>query len=328
MPVRNIERELQLLKESCDAGSPETRARELRKALNDKVNVIVAKAATLIGELGMRNCIPDLCSTFERLLIQPRKTDPQCWGKTAIAKALKTLEHDDSAIFRKGAQHVQLEPVWGGEEDTAATLRATCALALLQCTDITREDKFWNIQRLLTEKSPSLRKDGAQALELLGGPEAALLLRLKARMKEDDPIVTGQVFESLLRVEGEGAIPFVVEFLRSQNEEVREEAALSLGASRLGAAVAALKHALTERGVLVKSEVLLRALGISRHEDAIQTLVKVVQSGRQKDALGALEALKIYRDSNDIVTNIREAVASRSESEIEQQFERLFAAAP
>lgn len=324
MPVRNIESELQLLKERCDAGSPETRARELRKALNDKVNVIVAKAATLIGELGIRDMIPELCSAFERLLIQPRKTDPQCWGKAAIAQALKTLEHDDSAVFRKGAQHVQLEPVWGGEEDTAATLRATCVLAQLQCIDVTREDKFWNIQRLLTEKSPSLRKDGAQALELLGGPESALLLRLKARMKEDDPTVTGQVFESLLRVEGDGAVPFVVEFLRSPDQEVREEAALALGASRVGGAVAALKQALTEKGVLVASEVLLRALGISRHEEAIQFLVKVVGGGRLKDAVGALEGLKVYRDSSEIVNDIREAVIGRSESEIDQQFERLF----
>src|SRR5438270_2161119 len=89
MPVRNIERELQLLKELCASGSPETRARELRKALKDKVNVVVAKGAALIGELGICDLIPELCSTFDRLLLQPRKSDPQCWGKTAIAKALK-----------------------------------------------------------------------------------------------------------------------------------------------------------------------------------------------------------------------------------------------
>ena len=313
------------MKELRNSNSEETRNRELRKALGDKVNVIVAKAAALIEELRIHALIPELCSTFVRLLTNPTKTDPQCWGKDAIAKALRNLDHSDSTIFLKGAQHVQLEPVWGGEEDTAATLRATCTLALLQCNDVTQEDKLWSIQRLLTERSPSMRKDGAQALELLGGPEAALLLRLKARMKEEDSTVTGQVFESLLRVEGDGAIPFVVEFLRSPNEEVREEAALALGASRLASAVAALKHGLTEKGVLLDSEVLLRALGISRHEEAIRFLVKVVETGRLKESAGALEALKVYRDSSEIVNSIRKAVASRSEDEIQTRFEKLFA---
>jgi hypothetical protein len=324
MPVRNIEHELQSLRELCESGSPETRARELRKALKDKVNVVVAKGATLIGELGVRDLIPELGSTFDRLLVQPRKSDPQCWGKTAIAKALKGMECEDSAIFLKGAKHVQMEPVWGGEEDTAATLRATCALALLQCIDISREDKLWNLQRLLTERSPSLRKDGAQALELLGGPEAALLLRLKARMPEEDATVTGQVFESLLRVEGDGAVPFVVEFLRAPKEEVREEAALALGASRLGAGVTALIEALSDKIVLVHFEVLFRALGISRNEGAVRFLLEAVRARRMNEAVAALEALKVYRENEEIVSKLREAVEARSESEVSERFERLF----
>ncbi len=324
MPVRNVERELEALTELRACKSQESHARELRKALGDKVNVIVAKAAKLTAEMQIATLIPALCAAFERLLIDPLKTDPKCWAKEAIAKALKDLGHAESAIFLKGVQHVQLEPVWGGEEDTATGVRATCALALLQCTDLTREDKLWHVMRLLTETSPPLRKDAAVALESLEGREAALLLRMKARMGDLDSTVTGQIFESLLRIEGQPAVPFVVEFLRATSAEVREEAALALGASRLEAAVAALKNAFTQKHPLLDCEVLFRALSISRHDEAVQFLLEVVRSRRPTEAVGALDALKLYQDSSEIRDKITEAVAGRPESEIHREFQRLF----
>ncbi len=324
--VRDVERELEALAELRSCDSEEARARGLRKALRDKVNVIVAKAAKLTAEMQVRALIPDLCSAFERLLIDPLKTDPKCWAKEAIAKALKDLGHAESAIFLKGVQHVQLEPVWEGEVDTAATVRSTCALALLECTDLTRENKLWRVMPMLTEASPSLRKDAALALESLEGREAALLLRIKARMGDDDATVTGQVFESLLRVEGNQAVPFVLEFLRDQDEkvEVREEAALALGASRLAGAVTALKEAATRKHLWVDYEILLRALSISRHEEAVLFLLELVRSRRPNEAVAVLEALTLHRDSSEIREKVAEAIAGRSESEIQREFERLF----
>ncbi len=324
MPVRNVERELEALTQLRNCESAELRARHLNKALGDPINVIVAKAARLTAEMQIPSLIPVLSATFDRLLIDPLKTDPKCWGKEAIAKALKDLGHTESDVFRKGAQHVQLEPVWGDEEDTAANLRGTCALALLECTDLTRQDKLWHVIRLLTERSASLRKDAALALESLEGLEAALLLRIKARMGDLDPTVTGQVFESLLRVEGDVAVPFVLEFLRATSAEVREEAALALGASRLSAAVAALINAVTQKHPLLDYEVLFRALSISRHDEAVQFLLEVARSRRTVEAVAALAALQLYRDSREILVKVAEAVATRSESEVQREFHRLF----
>lgn len=324
MPVRNIERELEALAKLRSSESDDARVGDLRKALADKVNVIVAKAARLAAEMQVRALIPDLCAAFERLLIDALKTDPKCWAKEAIARALKDLGHAESAVFLKGVQQVQLEAVWGGEEDTATHVRATCALALLQCTDLTREDKLWPIMRLLTEASPSLRKDAALALESLEGREAALLLRIKARMGDPDSTVTGQVFESLLNVEGEAAVPFVVEFLRAASADVREEAALALGASRVARAVAALKSAFLDKRPLLDCEVLFRALSISRHEEALRFLLDVVRTRRPKEAISALNALTLHRDSNEVREKVTEAIASRPESDVQQEFQRLF----
>jgi hypothetical protein len=324
MPVRDIERELESLSALRHTESSALRTGALRKALGDKVNVIVARAAKIAGELHERELIPDLCASFERLMRDPLKTDPKCWGKEAIAKALKDLEHTDSAIFRTGSKHVQYEPVWGGEEDTASTLRSTSVLALLACTDLTREDKLWSVVPLLTERSPSLRKDAAVALQDVGGREAALLLRIKARMGDNDSTVTGQVFESLLNVEGESAVPFVSEFLQCPNPELSSESALALGASRLPAAVAALKHAFSRKHMPLDVELLCRALGISRNADAIGFLLDLVRRGRLHEATVALESLALYRDSQDISTKVSAVIADRSEPELQRSFQKLF----
>src|SRR5206468_5235 len=110
----------------------------VRKALQDRSNLITAEAAKIAGDRRIHSLIPDLLSAFNRLFDDPAKTDPKCWGKTAIAKALTNLDYAESPPFVRGSQHVQMEPVWGGQEDAAAQLRAACVLALVQCVDTRR----------------------------------------------------------------------------------------------------------------------------------------------------------------------------------------------
>lgn len=99
MPTRRIEHALETLTGLRHSASPDSQICELRQALNDKVNVIVSKAARLTAELQLRTLIPDLCASFERLLLHPVKTDPQCWAKQAIAQALWDLGHTESGVF-------------------------------------------------------------------------------------------------------------------------------------------------------------------------------------------------------------------------------------
>ena len=106
----------------------------LRKALTERSNLIVAEAAKTASGLRLSELIPDLLMTFDRLFEAPVKSDPKCWGKTAIVKALAQLEYSESQPFLRGSQHVQMEPVWGGQEDSAVQLRASSFLGLVQCT--------------------------------------------------------------------------------------------------------------------------------------------------------------------------------------------------
>lgn len=295
MPARNIEAQIEQLS-GLRGGTPSEALAPVRKALMDRVNLVVAKAATIAGELLIHDVVPDLTHAFERLMEDPVKRDPQCWGKNAIAKSLKELDHRESAIFLRGARHVQMEPVWGGQEDTAGTLRGICLLALVACADLKREEILRHLVNALTEAAPTVRVDAARAIAQMGGEEGALLLRLKARMGDREPSVIGQALEGLLAVERKEALPFVGEFLSPMGGELAEEAALALGASRMTAAVELLRdvwgrsHHPEFRGVL------LRALCISRDEQALTFLEDLAKNGRQQDAADARAALSLLRN--------------------------------
>src|SRR5262249_25239960 len=151
------------------------------------------------------------------------------WGKNAIAKALREMEYSEAAPFLRGARYVQMEPVWGGVQDTAGALRGICLLALPGCSDIRREDILRFLVDALTESDPAVRADAARAIGAMGGDDSALLLRLKARLGDSEPPVMGQVFESLLAVERVRALEFLEGFLHSDGGAVAEEAALAIG---------------------------------------------------------------------------------------------------
>ena len=88
---RRVEDEIAKLGAVCRA-DPEAAAGPLKKALGDRVNLMVTKAAALAAELRRTELVPDLLHAFDRLFENPVKTDPQCWGKNAIARALKDLD--------------------------------------------------------------------------------------------------------------------------------------------------------------------------------------------------------------------------------------------
>jgi HEAT repeat protein len=269
--------------------------------------VVVAKAAAVAAELRIQRLIPDLLAAFDRLFDKPQAADPQCWGKNALAKALKDLDYTESAAFLRGLRHVQMEPVWGGEVDTAGVLRGTCVLALVQCSDITRYETMLLLIDALTEGDPGVRRDAAMAMEQMAGHEAVWLLRLKARVP-DKPEVTGQVFESLLRLDGNSSVTFVAGFLDAANEQVAEEAALALGLSRLPEAFEILKAAWKNSKDEALGPVLLRAISASRLDGAFEFLLAIIQEGRRSDAQDALRALEIHRDSLPSSSALRQRV--------------------
>src|ERR1700726_2784241 len=152
----------------------------LRKALTHRNNFVVAKAADLVRQFQLTQLVPELLIAFDRFFEDPVKTDPQCWAKNALSRALAAFEHHDAAVFLRGMKHIQPEPSWGGSSDSAGTLRATCALALVQCRSLLEADLLAHLVELLADKDKTVRVEVVRAIEQVGSPSAALLLRLRA----------------------------------------------------------------------------------------------------------------------------------------------------
>lgn len=321
--ARKIEEEIERLSALREAPAA-VAVPALSKALDDRVNLVVAKAAKIAAERGFQHTIPDLLRGFDRLFEKPLERDPQCWGKIAIANALRDLDHRESAPYLRGARHVQMEPVWGGQADTAQPLRGVCLLALIACADLNRVEILRCLVDAIAEKETAVRVEAARALAELEGQDAALLLRLKARAGDEEAAVLGQVFDGLLRLEGSAAVGFLATFLQSGKPETREEAALALGSSRLPAAVPPLKQALEQTRDSGFREALLRALSLSREPDALGLLLGLVKTARLSEATDALEALAIHRAIPEIRQAVEAAVKDRH-PELRGEFQKLFA---
>jgi HEAT repeat protein len=306
---------------------PASAAREeqLRKALKDRNNFVVSKAAALAGQLGLTALTPHLVAAFDRFLENSAKTDSQCWAKNAIVKALKDLGYDDPDVFLRGSAHVQKEAVWGGMVDTAATLRGTCALALVACT-LDRLSILTRLVDLLADPEKTVRTDAARAIAQLPGHDSVLLLRLKTHAGDAEAEVTGTCFDALLEMSPRDSIPFVTRFLESKNEDVRLEAVAALGERPEPEAVDALKQCYEARVDPEMKTAILRSLGASRQPAAAEFLLSIAADGPAAQAATAIVALASGRFRNELVPRVEAAIAARSEAQVKTAFQREFGA--
>jgi hypothetical protein len=312
MAKSKLEAQLEQIRELRKGNPDSGTVAILRKALADRANLIVAEAARAAGEIHAAELIPDLLIAYSRLFEDPVKTDPKCWGKTSIIKALTTMDYSESPPYIRGSTHVQMEPVWGKVEDAAGPLRANCILALPQCSDLRRFEIFRRLVDSLMDPLDPVRIEAVRAIEQMNGDEAPLLLRLKARAGDLRPAVTGCAFDAILHLESERGLDFVAEFLKSADAEVRDEAALAMGGWRHAKAVKILIaewHATMDRDFRT---VLLRAISSSREDSALEFLFSLVKEGPEWQAAAALEALELHSGSPEIQARVALAKNERA----------------
>lgn len=309
--TRKLEERIEQVKGLRSAAAGTAVVTALRKALQDRANLVVAEAAKSVAALRLAEMIPDLLTAFDRLFHDPVKNDSKCWGKSAIVKALTELDYDQSPPFVRGFRHVQMEPVWGGQEDAAPALRGLCVLSLVQCTDLRRVEIQQHLVDALADPADPVRIEAVRALAQVGGDDSSLLLRLKARIGDQRPVIVGHVFDALLGLDADRALPFVGEYLKSANPEIRDEAALALGSSRVPGSVNLLMSAWNETKDRDFAGVLLRALSSSRDPAAIEFLLNVLQTGNSRDSSCALDALKLHEATPEIWNRVDEASKAR-----------------
>lgn len=256
----------------------------LQRSLADKSHAVAAKAATLIEEHEIQALVADLVKAFERLLPLGVEGDPQCLAKNAIIKALKRLGYQDPDLFLKGMRHVQREPVFGGSEDTAITLRSESALALTGCRELRDFDVLELLVDAWGDPEPVVRMEIARAVSCLERREAVIVLKTKALAGDDDARVIGQCLQGVLDCGGASQLPFVIRFVDDVSEELRWEALGAMAATPLPEALDQLILWISE-GPIPKAERAVDALAPYRVKPAVATRVQAAVEARKQPAL-------------------------------------------
>jgi HEAT repeat protein len=318
---------------------PEAAIDPLRKALTNRNNFVVAKAADLVRQLQLTQLTPELLNAFDRFMLRsgkedPVKSDPQCWAKNAISRTLAAFEHQDAAVFLRGMHHIQLEPSYGGASDSAGTLRATCALALVQCRSLLEADLLTHLIELLGDKDKAVRAEVVRAIEQVGSPAAALLLRLRAILDsnlksrkpgqppEEEPEVLGACYSGILRIEGPKAIPWIARFLADADDPAAE-AALAIAGTHSAQGFEVLRARFAEESDPWFCSVLLSAIALTRQDAAAEFLLDQVRA-ESLQAEAAIEAILRAAPSEEIKSRL-EPLVSRN-PRLSRAFQKLFPA--
>ncbi len=308
MKRRPLEETLLALRRVRQSPEAEESRQELRRILQGEGSHAVARAAALVGELGLEAFVPDLVAAFPRFFENIPRVDPGCSAKTAIVEALRRLEHDDRELYRRGAGHVQMEPVFGGRVDTAVDLRGASALALAETAGA---DVLVDLANLLADPEPPVRISAARAVSVHGRGGGIPLLHLKALAGDPEPRVVSECLLALLRLDARDEMRFVASFLEKGNEAA-EAAAIALGESRLAEALPVLAAWLEPARRRGLGRTALLAIATLRRDEAVDLLLSLARDEEPPTARDALAALASIGDAT-LYERARAAVEVRPE---------------
>ncbi len=278
----------------------------LGAAFGSRSNFVVARAAEIVAEWQLTGFGPEMSEAFRQHMIDPLRRDPTCVAKLALAEAGVQTGTLGETVYLAGLAHRQLEPVYGGREDTAAALRATCAvgLARLGYPDIMRE-----LAQLLADSELDARLGAVQAIPYVSQPGGLPLVWYKTLIGDEEPAVVLACFNALLLMSSGEAVPLVGRFLLSDDDPVAESAALALGESHLPEALPLLVDGWEQAVEPSVRRTMLLAVALLRTDAGVDTLLGVLVEGDRADKQAALDALQLYRHDERVWARV-EAVVS------------------
>ena len=280
---------------------------QLRSILQSRHAIAIAQAAKLVGKFELSGLQPDLVSAFDRCLVKPVETDPNCHAKAAIADALYRLSASQADLFLQGIRHVQPEPSWGGQTDTAAKLRGTCAMGLVR---MNYPDAIAELADLLADPEASARVAAARAIAYSENGQGVPLLRLRVLMG-DEPSVISECIAALLKLSPQKSLDLATRFLTIPEPQTQELVALALGESRLPEALEILTTWWQKQADPELRQTGLLAIAMLRTEAALAFLMTLIAKGRLLDAQNAIAALQIYRQDPVLWQRVQSAAAQR-----------------
>jgi HEAT repeat protein len=308
--VKPFEEKLAALNALRDDPRSEHSIEELGKVLASGNNLLVAKAAKIVGENEIDRLSESLEGAFARFLKGSARTDKGCIAKTAIAETLYTIGHDQEEVFLQGIAHKQMEPSYGGSIDTAAELRGHCAMGLVRSG---YPLVMLQLARLLADSEVQARLAAARAIAYAGRDSGVPLLQFKILTGDSEPQVMGACFSALLELAPELSLDLVAGFVGDLDLPVAEAAALALGESRLAEAFDILESSLeTAISGDVKRTILL-SIAMLRNDRAIEFLLNQIVDQPLAEAVDAIAALRMFRHDENLKNRVRDLARARGD---------------
>jgi HEAT repeat protein len=317
---RGIDAKLARLQSLESESSSAEMIQELRKYLADTSNLVVEKAARIVGSHALSELAPQLVAAIDQLMVDHENSDKQCRGKIAIIDALNKIEYSQPDVFLRGVRHFQdrrFDPLDPG--DAAATLRAHSALGLAR---IGQPGTVLLLTDLLLDIDKRARAGAARALGGTGSLAAVPLLRFKVHIGDPVSDVLGECFSSLLALSPDDSLPFVAHFLKSHNEDVAGSAVFALADTGRSEAFAILEQFWPDASEQLQETVLL-GMAMFRLPAALEFLIGIVAS-KHPAARAALSALAIHKLNTKIKERVSDAVAANGSPDVQQWFKKKF----
>ena len=305
---RKLEALLAQLKQLQDPTSEEDLS-QLQQILASKHALAVAQAAKMAGKYELMQLSPELVKAFHRFMVNPAQTDPNCLAKAALADTLYQFGRREDMVFLSGIRHIQMEPVWGGQVDTAAKLRGICALGLVR---MNYPDVLMELGDLLADPEPPARIAAARAIAYSENEAGIPLLRLRVQVG-DEPQVLAECLAALLKLAPTRSLDFVSRFLENPSAQVQELVALALGESRLPEACAILQAWWKRTTAPDLRQTGLLAIAMLRRDTSLQFLLSLIEEGTEQEARGAITALELYRQDPQVWRQVEEVAEKRGD---------------
>ncbi|MCZ6464558.1 MAG: HEAT repeat domain-containing protein [Proteobacteria bacterium] len=296
-------------------------AAKLRQAIAKGPSHAAALAADIAREFEIEELCEDLAAGFARFLEKPEKSDPGCRAKEAIAEALQWMGHEDERVFLRGVQYVQMEPVWGGQADTAAGLRGACARGLVRTN---HPDALVELAQLLADPELPARVAAARCFAHWGHPAGAAPLRLKVLSGDPEPELIGECMTALMAIDPQGSLPFLAGFLDRDDRVLAEAAALGLGESRHPEAFPVLRGWWERTVDPDLARAALTSIAVLRLEETLDFLLEMVAREPGPLARDALAALGVHRDDESLAERVRQTAQARDDLDLGPAVQEAF----
>lgn len=268
-------------------------------------HVVMVAAGLAEKALAHRVRLDDaLEAALASMMEDPLERDPGCHAKVAVLRALLASGGMRSEPYLRAVGCVQAEPGYPDAVDTATGVRS---LGLAGLVSTLHPDAILWAGELLADDASPVRATAVDAIARLGQRDGAALLLMKLRLGDDDPAVLDAAARALLELAEDRGLEVLGRLLASADELLAEVAAFSLAGSRRPAAVRLVIDAARASALSDDRARFVRALGVSRLDEARSYLLDLVRAGGVADARNAIAALAVHRHDESLVRAVREA---------------------